>query len=483
MWAPDPTESRGVDVGELLREYRHGQVPRLTQARLAEILNVDQSLISKIESGKQQVRTIDFLLRISERLGIDRRRLGLSPELERAIEPEKHEHAYEAAVRASQAHWVRVREHMNGHRAQLARRAAALHEGAIRLGSTLITMPEWLPDEPVDLQSVDLQWVGARIPYQVHGTEPEALRTCPLHAPGHQFERYTLAIRELSPPALFENRPSYRLLGVDWAASRLTFGLATYFDKLDLSEAVGHELAAAALQNPTIDQLDWPDLPFRSLIGDPFDFKRRAVLPAITTLTFRRDPVRHTATFLLHWREPDKVATAGGLYDAIPAGEFQPSSISPWDQANDFDLWRNVVREFSEELLGNPEHGGSGSEPIDYESWPLYRDLAGARREGKLRAYCFGVGLDALTLAATILTAVVIDDDLFDEIFRDLVKRNSEGRLAVIGRDQHPAAEGVPFNLGSVTDLLTNKPMASPGAACLDLAWQNRRLLLDEGTS
>ena len=97
------------------------------------------------------------------------------------------------------------------------------------------------------------------------------------------------------------------------------------------------------------------DLPFRSLIGDPFDFDRRAVLPAITTLTLRRRG-NGTATFLLHWRDPAKVATAAGLYDVIPAGEFQPSSIAPYDQANDFSIWRNIVREYSEELLGAPEH-------------------------------------------------------------------------------------------------------------------------------
>ncbi len=33
----------------------------------------------------------------------------------------------------------------------------------------------------------------------------------------------------------------------------------------------------------------------------------------------------------------------------IPAGEFQPSSIAPPDLINDFDIWRKIVREFSEE--------------------------------------------------------------------------------------------------------------------------------------
>ena len=145
------------------------------------------------------------------------------------------------------------------------------------------------------------------------------------------------------------------------------------------------------------------DLPFRSLIGDPFGLQRRAVLPAITTLTLRRTRGRGSVSFLLHWRDPRKVATAAGLYGVIPAGEFQPSSIAPHDLANDSDIWRNIVREYSEELLGTPEHDGSRSDPIDYDGWPFYRALGRARQEGKVHTVCLGAGLDALTLAATIL--------------------------------------------------------------------------------
>jgi hypothetical protein len=83
-----------------------------------------------------------------------------------------------------------------------------------------------------------------------------------------------------------------------------------------------------------------------------------------------------------------------------------------------------------------------------------------------------------LTLAA-IVTAVVIDEDVFDDVFHGIVRRNAEGRLAVTGPNQARAAEGLPFLGTTVDDLLTRKPMASPGAACLDLAWQHRELLLD----
>jgi hypothetical protein len=63
-----------------------------------------------------------------------------------------------------------------------------------------------------------------------------------LRVPGQQFDRYTSAIRYLDPPSLFENRPSYRLLSLAWTGGTgaMRFSLGTYFDKLDVSEAIGH---------------------------------------------------------------------------------------------------------------------------------------------------------------------------------------------------------------------------------------------------
>ncbi len=80
---------------------------------------------------------------------------------------------------------------------------------------------------------------------KVTGTEPETRKLRPLRVPGQQFDRYTSAIRYLDPPSLFENRPSYRLHGLAWAdgSGAMRFSLATYFDKLDISEALGHEIA------------------------------------------------------------------------------------------------------------------------------------------------------------------------------------------------------------------------------------------------
>ncbi len=160
----------------------------------------------------------------------------------------------------------------------------------------------------------------------------------PLRSTGVRFDRYTAAVKHLDPPQLFESRPSYRLLDVSLGDRQLGFGMAAYFDKLDVSEALGHEMAVACMgagSLPVPAALDGL-LPFRHLVGNPFATDRRAIIPAITTLTIRLRRHPDPPTFLLHWRDPAKVATAAGIYDVIPAGEFQPSSVALWDRRADF---------------------------------------------------------------------------------------------------------------------------------------------------
>ncbi|MFJ9839808.1 hypothetical protein ACIRYZ_04980 [Kitasatospora sp. NPDC101155] len=91
--------------------------------------------------------------------------------------------------------------------------------------------------------------------------------------------------------------------------------------------------------------------------------------------------------------------------------------------------------------------------------------------------YCFGVGCDALTLAATIPTALVIEDEVFEELFGEVVKTNAEGVTATEWNGQDTSA-GIPFTEQNALQFIGNEPMAPPGAACLALAWKYRDLLL-----
>ena len=215
--------------------------------------------------------------------------------------------------------------------------------------TSLLAPASWLPVQPVPLENVALRWDVEPVDAILDGAAPEGQASRPLRLPGQRFDRYTLAVRYLDSPTLFENRPSY--------------------------------------------------------------------------------------------------------------------------------LWRNIVRELNEELLGAPEFDGSSSQQLNYERWPLFRSLQRGRETGRIKVYCFGVACDALTLAATIPSVLVIDDEIFDELFGGIAPQNAEG-ITVTGLDGQPAATGIPFSQQNITQFLKNEPMAPPGAACLALAWKHRGLLL-----
>jgi transcriptional regulator with XRE-family HTH domain len=492
-------------MGHVARAYRlhpfhapmfgSGGIP---QTVLAEWLGLTQAQVSRVENGPP-IRDLDRLAHWATTLRIPPELLWFELPGGRSTGPHVRWSGFaevgpsgvlDSPVYVSQQQWRSVRRYLNHHRAELARAATGLYQPAIRLRNTpLLARADWIPQDPIRLENIDLEWLEGPHSVAVDGSEPEAHAQLPLRTPSYRYDRYTSAIRYVEPPTLFENRASYRLLDLSWTDSgrgRMVFGLATYFEKLDISEAVGHEFAALWLRHghTTRDPAEigrgrkyWGQLPFRRLIGDPFDLKGRAVNPAITTLMLRRRQ-DGSASFLLHWRDPAKVATAGGLYDVMPAGEFQPAGIGPWNHANDFDLWRNIVRELSEELLGTPEHDGSHTGPIAYDEWPLYRTLNRARLEDRVRAHCLGVGFDALTLAATIPTVLVIDEHVFDEVFGEIVQTNAEG-ITITALEGKRSAAGIPFTEDNVKRFLEREPMASPGAACLALAWRHRSTLLE----
>lgn len=459
-------------AGAVLRAWRVANQRR--QADVALALGMTQQHLSQIENGKRPL-SIDQRRLIVAELGIAPEDLGLAPVALRPIV--RGESGPEAM--ASQLAWRNERRWLNRHRSDLARLAVSLYPADARVPrSSLIAPSAWQLADPIELSSVALLLDESPQTAEVDGSESESAPVRPLRTADSRFDRYTAAIRHLDPPTLFESRPSYRLLDGS-LRDGLTFGMAAYFDKLDISEAVGHELAAACMtlgMVPADSTAIAGQLLFRNRIGDPFDAGRRAIIPAVTTLTIRLRRFPADPSFLLHWRDPAKVATAGGIYDVVPAGEFQPSSVALWDRRADFDLWRNIVREYSEELLGTPEHDGTRTHPIDYGSWPLYQALQQARADGMAVAAVLGMGLDALTLAATILTVVVLDDDVFNKAFGNAVRYNEEGEIVAVAGGV--LADGVPFNEESVCRILDSEPMASPGAACLSLAWQHRDWLL-----
>jgi len=178
--------------------------------------------------------------------------------------------APDVAVAESQEDWCTVRRYLSKHGVQLANRAVMLYDPAWQLGHTpTLTLSSWLPSRPVPIDAVTLEWVADAPRPVITGQEAELRPVLPLRTPRQAFPQYTSAIRYLSPPSLFENRPSYRLLHVSCKSSgqvTLQLGLATFFDKLDVAEALSHELAAAVSGggSPIL-----PRLPFRALATVP----------------------------------------------------------------------------------------------------------------------------------------------------------------------------------------------------------------------
>ena len=375
--------------------------------------------------------------------------------------------------------WRAVRAFLTANRHELGQVAARLYPELPRIGSAgLLCHQQWLPPAPLEIDALPLAWDGARPAWRADQADllaryrAASAHVRPLRPDGDRYPSYTDAVAALDRPALFENRPCYRLLDARLTAPPgLLLGPTSYFEGMELGHAVAHELAATWERAPGAVRM--AGLPLRALAGDPCDFRRRLSLSAVTTLTLRR-AARGDASFVLHWRDPAQVNHGGGLYQVMPVGLFQPVTGAPAAIRHDLSLWRSMAREFSEEFLGTPEDYQTSGGLLDYDGWPFYSRLTQARREGRLTVHCLGLGVDPLTFATDILAVAVFDEALFDAEFARLVALNAEGRVITGGR-----AEGIPFSADTVSRLTDgDDPVQASGAAVLRLAWQHRRHLL-----
>jgi hypothetical protein len=384
------------------------------------------------------------------------------------ITSEESGHTEEAGRTASETEWLRVNAYLQRNRHQLAVRAADEYQKQARVAdSPLLASPSWRPAMPVPLDAIRLEFDREAPPPAVTDIAPIAPYLLPRRADGTRYRRHSDAIGTLAAPAIFENRTTYRLTEADLAGDRphMTFTGGRFFDGVDVGGGAAHEYAAAEM-GLRDDQLLHDQL-LRKAIGDPCDTSARPGLIAISTLTLRLDRAAKTAAFPLHWRDPARVGHAGGMYQVIPAGIFQPSGEAPWNELNDFDLWRGMLREFAEELLGAGEDHGSETAPVDYDHWPFAERMTKALADGRIRAWCLGLGSDPLTFALDLLTVAVIDAPLYDELFGKLVTDNAEGTVLPLR----------PFDQPTIEELITRHPVQAAGAALLRLAIAHRQVL------
>lgn len=376
--------------------------------------------------------------------------------------------------------FVDGRTDMGARFGELSEAAADIHVRARpsleRIGtSTLLWEPAMRPPRPVPLRKVTLTWQESPPP-----PDPALLRAgrryLPQETRTRRYQRYSSAMGDLARPALFEDRPSFRLLRADWAHAdgpSLDFGPGQYFDLIDQNEALAHELAVATRRKPGRLPF-WGQLPMRQLLtDDPLLLGRRKVLPSVGTLTLRRTPDGQASFFLL-LRGKGRVATGEGIFGPLPGGMIQPASVSPHAHRRDLSLWRVIMREYNEELLGAPEATGDSGTEVEYGQ-PPYSLLDAALDDGSLRVWCFGMALEPLHLAVCVLTVAVFEAHTFDLVFAEAVEENDEGR--VISQRADGAVVGLPFTEAGIADLPAAR-LSSPAAGLLQLALQHQEMLL-----
>ncbi|GGK16185.1 hypothetical protein GCM10011583_55090 [Streptomyces camponoticapitis] len=370
---------------------------------------------------------------------------------------------------------------MRARYSELSELAADIHVRARptleRIGSsTLLWEPVMRPPQPVRLQEVTLTWRENLPP-----TDPALLRAARRYLPketrSRSYERYSSAMGDLARPALYEDNQCFRLVQADWShpdGPHLGFGASQYFELIDQNEAVAHELAATTQREP--GRLPhWRRLPMRNFLADdPLRLEKRKVLPSVGTLTLRRTPDGHASFFLLK-RGTGKVATVEDTYGPVPGGMIQPASLSPLAHRRDLSLWRVIMREYNEELLGAPEAKGDSGTEVDYTQ-PPYSLLDDALNDGSLRIWCFGMALEPLHLAVCVLTVAVFEADAFDTIFAGAVEESDEGHV-ISGHRTPGKVVGLPFTEANVSGLRAWK-LSSPAAGLLRLALQHQEMLL-----
>jgi transcriptional regulator with XRE-family HTH domain len=266
----------------------------------------------------------------------------------------------EPHVDRDQQQWRDIRAALGRRRRDLAVLAEFLYRDyrLAGLDSTgVISTSAWIPETPVPLEDITLDLYLPVAEPAVTGAEPESAAIRPLARVDARYRCYHHAVRDLAAPRLFENRLCFRLMSLDWTQSavRMTFGQMSFFDAMDTNEALAHEFAAHHVtthggQETLMPRASWRGLAFRKLIGDPFDLNRRPLMGAIGTLTIRGG---ESPTVVLHHRDSGRVAGGGGMAHLLPAGIFQPSSVFPAAVAAGFSIWRNIQREYAEELLGS----------------------------------------------------------------------------------------------------------------------------------
>ena len=146
----------------------------------------------------------------------------------------------------------------------------------------------------------------------------------------------------------------------------------------------------------------------------------------------------------------------------------------------DFDLWLTLCREYAEEFLDIDEARGESGSALSYEDTEPYASMLEARRQGKVRVFVYGMGLDPLTLLADLVCVAVWDADVFDTIFPQLPVYHSEGNLRGARTANGHLQQGYPLTPDFLHDFLQRDDLAPAARAALARTARHLDMLLGE---
>jgi hypothetical protein len=341
-----------------------------------------------------------------------------------------------------------------------------------------IAEPAWVLSEPLDLDRLTVELADEddvpRVPEECY--EP-LRRYWPLGPDDKPVARYHEAVTQFdTPPGIWFNAPSYRLLGVERRADggfALRVGTTTYWDGYDSWAALQFE-AAHQLRETAGASLAGP---YRRSLGTPFSLTNRNCAIGISVLTVCR--TRKGPFFYLQRRGAAQVATMGGMAGLIPAGEFQPSSAAYAAVRSDADVWRCIMREFAEEFLGRKDLTEQRAALADYERESPFRELQRARLNGWVRPSILDIGFDPVSWKAGIRLVCIFDEDAYLDIFRGMQPDSHEGplELSSLHRVGDDPLEGMPFDEETVGRYLKDPTITEAARLCIGLTWKHREKL------
>jgi hypothetical protein len=285
---------------------------------------------------------------------------------------------------------------------------------------------------------------------------------------GQPVHQYSQAIEAFDKPELFFESVGYRLVGVEEkdGGHSLRFSEGSYFQSVDTGLLMCFLASRAFRAGRGVDKV------YSRVAGGPFDLRNRCAVAAIDTLTIVKN--NDGPTFLMHWRDPALVASAGNMYHMTPAGEFESSDRGPRDLRTDFSIWHNIMREYAEEFAGHTDYIEAQGTRISYDTASPFVELNAAVANDHLRVHYLGTVLDPLGWKPEILTIAVFDGDAFRATFPN-PERDPEGEK--LGSRRDGFFDGRPFNEESINQFRESGKLTPVSDALLTLAWQHRKTL------